>query len=221
MEPVRDNKNAGQGRLCVGEDTCLISLSEDCGHFWETIWNHPDNDDLKQARGDARVLLKGDRLTIPPIEPKRESAAVEQKHRYRRKGVPAKFRLQVYEEGEAVAGAPWKADLGNATHEGETDGDGVLEFPIPNGATTATIDVETPKGKRRFKAKLGAMDPPDTVRGAQKRLSNLGFGPLRATGRLDDQTRGAISKFQALNDIDPTGDLDQKTVDALHEQHVS
>lgn len=91
----------GSGDYVVREGDCVASIACDHGHLWETLWNDPANAALKNARKDPNVLLAGDRLTVMPLRLKHESRPTDQKHRFRRKGGPAKFRLRLMEEQEA------------------------------------------------------------------------------------------------------------------------
>src|SRR5687767_8364374 len=77
---------------------CVSSVAFERGFFWETLWNHPNNSELKSLRGDPNVLCEGDVLHVPDKTPKEDSAATEQTHQYKLKGCPAKLRLRVIEE---------------------------------------------------------------------------------------------------------------------------
>lgn len=211
----------GSGEVTLGENSCLISLACEHGHFWETIWNHPDNAALKAARKDPRVLRRGDRIHIPPIEIKQESGATAKRHTFRRKGVPAKFRLRVLAEGEPVKGESWRADVGGGVLSGKTDSNGILEFTIPPSAAEARIDVGQGESTRRFRVRLGRLDPPDTPSGVQQRLTNLGFLRAKASDSLDAVTRRAIRQFQADEGLEVTGEASDETLDALRERHGS
>ena len=52
---------------------------------FETIWNHPENAELKKLRETPSVLLPCDRLFIPPNQTKDESAPTTKRHRFKAK----------------------------------------------------------------------------------------------------------------------------------------
>jgi hypothetical protein len=87
----------------VEQGDCISSVAYERGFFWETLWNHLDNGDLKQQRKDPNLLMEGDAVHIPDLNLKTVSGATEKKHTFKLKGVPAKLRLQVF-DGEEL----WK-----------------------------------------------------------------------------------------------------------------
>jgi len=58
-----------------------------------TIWNHPQNADLKKKRQNPNVLFPGDKLFIPPRELKEESRSTEKKYRFEVKRKKLMLRL--------------------------------------------------------------------------------------------------------------------------------
>lgn len=91
----------GNGNYEVQPGDCIESIAFNHGLFWETIWNHPNNQPLRAARDSPNVLLPGDKVFVPEIRTKEEPGATEQLHRFRRCGVPGILRLRIM--GEAAA----------------------------------------------------------------------------------------------------------------------
>jgi len=92
----------------IKQGDCVSSIAHDHGLFWETIWNHPENKQLKEDRKDPNILYPGDELFIPAKEEKLESCSSESKHSFRKKGVPAKlkFRFMKIIEEEQIESPP-------------------------------------------------------------------------------------------------------------------
>lgn len=194
---------------------CILSIATREGFFWKTIWDYGENRALKQKRGDPNLLLPGDVVTIPDKTPKEESAATEQTLRFVRKGIPAKFRLFVEKGDMAVKDADYILTVDGKTMQGRTDGRGFIEVPISPEARSARLEVDG----LTYELEFGAMDPLDETVGVQARLQNLGFydGPLDGTMRPN--VRSAIAEFQAFSGLEATGELDQDTLQKLHQRH--
>lgn len=82
----------------VRQGECISSIAEKYGFFQETIWNDPANAKLKNERENSNILRPGDIVMILDKRQKEASCATEQKHRFRKKGVPIKLRLRIMEE---------------------------------------------------------------------------------------------------------------------------
>ena len=74
---------------------CIASIAERAGVSVETIWNHPQNEQLRRQRDDPNVLYPGDIVFVPEREPGSFSGACEQRHRFRRLGVPLRLRMRI------------------------------------------------------------------------------------------------------------------------------
>jgi N-acetylmuramoyl-L-alanine amidase len=187
----------------VTQGQCLLSIASETGHHWNTIWNDPANAELRSRRR-PNILLPGDAVTIPPIEPRTESGATEQRHRFRRRGEPAVLRLTLLDNGEPRANAEYVLTIDGERREGRTDGEGTLAEPLPCGARRAVLRI----GEEELDVQLGGVDPIEEPSGVRQRLENLGFaGP------------DAIRRFQESRGLEATGEADQATRDRLLQDH--
>jgi len=211
----------GDGEHVVRQGECLTSIAAAHGLHPDTIWNDAANAALKRERKDPSVLLPGDRLHVPERRLRQESGATEQRHRFRRKGLPARLILTVRQAGQPRADTPYVLAVDGRTREGTTDGEGQLDEPIPAGARAARLVVDPGgEGEQVFELDLGGLDPVTEAAGLQKRLDNLGF-TCEPTGELDEQTAAALLAFQKEHDLEPTGNADAKTRDKLVQEHGS
>ena len=208
-----------QHRVEQGE--CISSIAERYGHFPETLWEHPENAALKEERGDPNVLCPGDELHIPEIRPRTESCVTDRRHRFVRKGVPAKFRIQLMRDGEPRRGLSYRLVIpGVPELTGETDASGVILRGIPPNAGRGKLFLEVPGAKEEeLEFHIGDLDPVDTVKGMQARLFNLGFYDGEIDGEDSYRTIVALRDFQEHAGLDPTGDDDDETLDRLLRMH--
>jgi N-acetylmuramoyl-L-alanine amidase len=206
--------SVGEGDYVVKQGDCISSIAQSRGHFWETIWYDEANANLRRVRGNPNVLLPGDRLTIPPLRENQESAATEQRHRFRLLGVPAELKLRILEDGEPVADTDWHLDVDGQTFTGTTDGDGQLTVSIAGDAREGKLRV----GETIFQLELGSMDPLSEISGIQRRLNNLHFD-CKVTGELDEQTLKALNLFREAAGLKLSDQVDDETRTALEEWH--
>jgi hypothetical protein len=197
----------------------LAQIARDAGfHDPDSIWNAPENSDLRQQRHDPNVLVAGDRVFIPNRTPKDVAAATGQKHSFELASSELKLRLRVLDSGGApVANQMCEFSVGDL-QQLTTDGDGRVERPI-------TLDVNGPRPidgglnffdpqlRLVFHLKVGDLDHEDVVTGQQARLNNLGYfagsDPPVANPQTDEdrelaqQFRWAVEEFQCDCKNDP------------------
>ena len=167
-----DDSAIGDGNYVVKPGDCLSKIAAAFGFDWQTLWNLPENAELKRQRKDPNVLYPGDQLFVPELRLKELDAATDQVHTYRLKGTPAKVRLRFLEDGEPRAGESYILIIDGAGRSGTLDSEGRLEEPIPPEADSVTIIIAD---EHPIVLKLGSVDPVNTISGVQGRLSNLGF----------------------------------------------
>jgi N-acetylmuramoyl-L-alanine amidase len=206
----------------VKQGECIESIAFEKGFFWETIWNDSQNAELKRNRKDPNVLFMGDEVFIPEKNEKTESCATKQRHRFRKKGVPSKFRLVLEDEqNQPRANLPYVLKIDGELFSGETDAEGALELQIPPNAKLGKLTVEADDDKEVYELNFGHIDPISEVSGIQARLNNLGYDCGPTDGKLCPATKEAISTFQEEHGLPVTGEPDEQTQQKLKEEHAS
>lgn len=226
---------------------CVVSIAQHHGLFWQTVWSHPENAQLRGKRQDPNVLMPGDRLFVPDKEPRTESVGTDSTHRFRRKGTPAKLRLKLLADPpvsdekveadlapgtftEPEARSPTPVVLANQSYvlyvdgveiaKGMSDGDGFIEQLIPADGRDATLLVEPDTEQQRtIELNLGHMDPSAEASGASKRLRNLGYDVATDIDRETPQLQLAMKQFQIDQGLPVTGKLDDTTRQKLEDCH--
>ena len=211
---------AGQGDWVVQEGETLDGIAFRSGHFRETLRTLAANTTLMQARADGATILPGDRMTVPPIEPAVRSCATGKRHVFRRKGVPAEIRFVVRKpDGTPFTGKAYRITVGPRTYEGTTDGEGKIHAWVEPLARSGRLSVTLAEAgypdELDTAISIGTMWPIDTVRGVQQRLNALRFDCGETDGELNAATGMALASFQTAQQLEPTGVLDQPTIDAL------
>jgi N-acetylmuramoyl-L-alanine amidase len=200
----------------------MESIAQEHGYFWQTLWEHPNNAELKAKRQNPDVLLPGDVVYIPEKRLKEEPGATEQRHRFKRKGVPSMLRLVLKDENdEPRVGVPYVLEIDGKLSSGETDSAGRIERPIPPDAQRGKLIVGTGNDQEEHQLQLGHMDPVTEITGVQGRLKNLGYDCGETSGVLDAKTQEAIRAFQAEHGLEVTGEADEATQQELENQHGS
>jgi Putative peptidoglycan binding domain len=201
----------------VEDGDSVISLSEEHGLFALTIWDHPANAGLRQQRTDMNVLMPGDVVFVPDKRIKLEKRPTGARHRFRRKGIPALFRLQVFDVRIPRRNEKYILTVDGIEIKGTTDNEGILEHYIPAQARQGELVI----GEDEFRLTLqfGYLDPLNEISGIQKRLANMGYDCGEPDGTLNEATKQALIEFQRDNELERTGELDAATKDKLLEVH--
>ena len=196
-------------RIEAGES--VIGVSERLGFFAETIWQHPENAGLRDTREDMNILMPGDILHIPDKAPKEIEKPTGQRHVFRRKGIPALFRLQLFWGEEPRARQKYKLTVEGKTVYGTTNSEGMLTRYIPAQAREGELEI----GPDKFCVKLhfGLLDPLREWVGVKKRLLNMGYDCGEMDNALNDETRRALILFQHRFGIVQEGEVDPAKAD--------
>lgn len=190
--------------MIVQAGDSIPSIAKDNGFFWQTVWNHPQNADLKASRKNPNQLVRGDEVFVPDLTTKGVERSTESKHRFVRKGDPR-------------ANEEYVLELDGKLTKGKTDGEGKLEEVIPPNARGGKLLLRG--GKEVIPIKLGHLDPVEELTGVQQRLNNLGISCGPEDGQPGDRLTQALKKFQAKYKLQVTGEPDAATRAKLKDLH--
>ncbi len=196
----------------VKQGDCIFSIAVEHGFFADTIWNHPNNAELKKEREDPNVLMPGDVVFVPDKQLKEVSEPTNQVHKFKCKNTPKILSIQLKYIETPLKNLDYTINIDGQEKKGKTDGEGWLKQPISPNAKVAKL---TLSDGTQFQLKLGNLDPVDEITGIQGRLNALGLYESSINGQLDEKTKFAVALFQLLNELEVTGETDETTKDLL------
>jgi hypothetical protein len=200
----------------AAQGDCISSIASQYGFGWETVWRADGNDGLRDTR-DPNILNPGDVVHLPEQEDGDESGDTDEDHDFEADTEEVLLRLRLLDDGEPRANLDYTLVVGERNYEHHTNGDGVLEHPIPPRETTGQLT--TGEGEV-YSLNLGYLNPVSETSGVQQRLFNLGYFGGEADGTMNDELRGAIRRFQDDEDgLEANGNLDDATRNRLKERH--
>lgn len=202
-------------KVKVGKGESTSSIAKKNGFFWKTVWDHPENAELRQKRKDPNVLFENDEIFIPEKKKKEVSKGTNAEHTFTLKGEPCKLKMRLMKQKQPRANESYVLDIDGTLTNGTTDGDGNVEVFIPPQAKNGRLLFRS--GQEVINLSLDALDPVDTITGVQHRLNNLGFSCGGERGELGEKTKEALKKFQIEYKLQVTGEADNATKSKLRE----
>lgn len=215
----------------VRQGEYLSRIAARLGVDVDSIWQHPDNRELRERRTSPDILAPGDVLFVPdsPSEPT-QAVSRASENRYSGRAPTVQVRVKVRAGDEPLRDASCEVQLAVPLAT-RTDGDGVLAFDAPTHLDEITV--RFPDRQLELRLRVGHLDPIEVGSGVRSRLANLGFmlperTPLQEQGRafhrlhhemIARRTARAIACFQKQQGLPETGDLDEATRDALRDAH--
>jgi len=190
---------------------------------YDTIWNNPNNAELREKRKNPNVLFPGDLLYVPDRIPKEVFRATDDRHRFKVKKPKLELRLTLgalYDRPRANTACVLaiEIDLRNVT----TDGEGRLDEPIPPDAERATLflrDSGTLLVSDAIPIRVGYLDPAEEVTGQQARLNNLGYYAGKIGETDAEALRSAVEEFQCEHELKVDGICGAQTQERLRVVH--
>lgn len=203
----------------------LTRIAYRLGFAPEEVWNDPKNAELKALRSDPDTLKSGDILFVPDVPKKRNKFTKETENAYVAKLPKLPVSLALDHRGEPIADEKYVVRGLDEELEGTTDAEGKVEFEVD--VNVKEVVVELVDKKRSYRMLLGNLDPIDEPSGARQRLMQLGIysatleGEDQYVAHNEDQLAAALAAFQGKQGLEPTGELDEATIDALREAYGS
>ena len=199
----------------VKDGECIESIAFAHGFAPATITRDPENRALLEVRGSFDAMIPGDEIFIPDKQIKEVPAETGARHRFRRKGVPARFRVFLRQEGEPRAGVAYTLDVDGQERTGHSSAEGMVEQWISPAAQRAELRLEDGEV---YSFDLGCLRPVSEAEGVNARLRNLGYAVLDGD---PTSLELAIEAFQLDQGGEATGHLDDRTRQLLHDVHGS
>lgn len=205
------------GKYTVREGDGISKIAYREGFFAPTIWEHPENSELRRRRAHPDILAPGDVVYVPEKQQKTVRCATGRRHVFRRRGVPARFSIQLLDDGCPIADHEYTLTIGDTVLTGITDANGYVVQFVPPDAGRGELALGP--DRKPLQLEFGGLEPITGIRGVQQRLNNLGFGCGPADGLAGDRLEAALRRFQIRLGLPATGAMDSETTDALAEIH--
>jgi N-acetylmuramoyl-L-alanine amidase len=91
----------------------MAAIGAAYGYNWQTLWNHPQNANLKNTRKDPNVLFPGDFVFIPEKTLRLENCVTDKCHKFVLKGVPEILRICLLNEFDhPLSGIDYELQVG-------------------------------------------------------------------------------------------------------------
>ena len=223
----------------VKQDDTLSAIAKKHKTTAKKIWNHSKNSKLKETRESMDVLLKGDKLWIPPPEQKDEGLKLESVNTLYVDEEHGDIKIVFLKYGKPRKGlqyTPYFEESGISNICSALDADAMALHEVDHDEKTGKISLEPEKDSEidieEYSLRIGWLDPLDYLSGVQARLRNLGYFfdvhkwfPFESSRKpysedeADLLTKNAIAVFQVENGIEPTGEYNEETKNKLREVH--
>jgi putative peptidoglycan binding protein len=227
-ERVGQNQMSTQYTVQPGDYLMLIALNHGFTD-WRLIYDHPDNQALRESCPNPDVLLPGDVVIIPDNRRRIVNCGTDEAHHFRVKlGPEAKLIIALKDEaGQSLSNEAYTLKLAAKEIRGKTDGDGLITASIPLGLSSGHLALDN-RPYIVWELLIGNLDPvaePISTApigtGIQARLNNLGFDAGPVDGDLGPKTSRAIARFQkvCMRRADPDGAPDADSCNRLVAEH--
>jgi Putative peptidoglycan binding domain len=188
------------------------------------VWNHENNNGLREMGRKPELLAPGDILYLPGKPKESLAFYAGTSNRYQARVPVVNVALAFKDADQVLSDEPYEIHgLGTdgsdgQTEERKTDSEGKVSLELP--VTTREVTIVFPRQNIAYEVRVGDMDPVAEMSGIQKRLENLGYLPRDREGGFEGAyLQAAIAEFQKRHGLAPTGTLDDNTSNLLKDEH--
>jgi hypothetical protein len=123
-------------------------------------------------------------------------------------------------EGQGLADKAYVLEVGMASHEGRTNGEGLVEALVQASETRGRLIVWLDDQKSScmvWNLEIGSLEPHEETRGMQARLNNLGYFCGKVDGVVGPKTRAAVKAFKKKNGLGDNDTIDDATKNGIRD----
>jgi hypothetical protein len=209
-------------RHVVSSGECITSIAFENGFHPRTLWNHPNNTELRRIREAGSVLMAGDTVYVPDLQIKEVERPTDAAHKFVKRGVPEILNIRFLNpDSQPRSNRRYQIIIDGTIKEGVTDSEGFVKAEIPPNARIGHLKIYEEDYEEEYELQLGHLLPIAETKGIQTRLSQLGYFCKNEKGELDDLTRTKISEFQKDYGLEPSGEPDEQTCSLLQSVYGS
>jgi hypothetical protein len=201
----------------------ISSVAADYGLPRNRIWNDPANSELKSRRDNPNVLLPGDQVFIPDLNPPDYSRPTDATHKFVINREPLEVRMVLCDQYEKpIANAKCDLRMRGALVKVTTDSQGKFQQKLTPDIKEIQLTIhgdQTPYAEIALPIKIGFMDPVDALTGQQARLNNLGYAAGTVGGTDKATFESAVEEFQCDSGLTIDGICGPQTQAKLKQVH--
>jgi N-acetylmuramoyl-L-alanine amidase len=179
------------------------------------LWNDPANGQLRLRRPNPHIMAAGEAVHVPELIYQEVDRPTDARHRFRAEVHPLELALAFFEwNGAASTHVPAEVRIDGKEVAAQSKA-GTLRVPLDPLSDRCALKL----GDEEQVARIGFLQPIDTVAGVRQRLNNLG---LRAGDADDPQAldyRSAVEEFQCDHHLAIDGKVGPATRSALVKAH--
>lgn len=204
-----------------GESLSIIAKKYGFGGNWKKIYDY--NPDFKKDFPNPNTIRPYVVLKIPDKTAKKAEAASGQVTTFRKK-VPPPVKMKIKPEdhlGNLYRGKEYRIEIDglNVPFEGTVPDNGIIEHEIPadckKGKLYLWLYDDYPELVSTWNLKINQLIDVNEISGIQQRLKNLSLYTGAIDGVNGPVTKASLLYFQSIHKLEPTGTLNDKTMEAL------